>query len=211
MQFTTTLLESDKQIIQMILKSLLSDVTKYMKKASKQLEPEIKSIIQKGFLASDEYNSLVSGALRYEFGLSDASSKVSQILQVWDNTIVEFKTPKIKGNQIYSSLRISMIPADYNDVLALPGSTVQTAKGQDLPWLQWLLLFGDKTIIKDYEIFVGSNPNSRTGGAVMKKVVGGKWKVPSQFSGSSKNNWVTRVLDDVSTQIDNAIKKAVKL
>ena len=44
-----------------------------------------------------------------------------------------------------------------------------------------------------------------------KIFVNGKWKVPNQFSGSSKNNWVTRVLDSVSNQIDGAIKKAVKL
>ena len=211
MQFTTKLLESDGQIISMILKSLLSDTKKYMTNASKKLEPEIKSIIQKGFLSSVEYNSLVAGALKYEFGLPDASSRVSQILKIWDNTTVNFVPPKIQGSKIYSSLRISMIPADYNDVLSLSVSKVQTNKGQELPWLEWLLLFGDKTIIKDYEIYIGSNPESRTGGAVMKKVVGGKWKVPSQFSGSSKNNWVTRVLDDVSTQIDKAIEKAVKL
>ena len=211
MQLTTTLLESDNQIVQAILQSLLSDTKKYMNKVAKQLEPDIKSIVKNGFMNSNEYRSLLSGALRYEFGLANPGNKVSQILQVWENTTVKFQTPKIKGNQIYGNLQISMINASYNDVLGLPAASVETKKGQSLPWLEWLLLMGDKTIIKDYEIFIGSNSRSRTGGAVMKKVVGGKWKVPSEFSGSSKNNWVTRVLDSISTEIDNAIKKSVKL
>jgi hypothetical protein len=211
MRFTTSLLESDAEITQLILKGLLSDVQKYMSKVSKKLEPEIKSIVKEGFMSSSEYRSLLSGALKYEFGISDSAGKVSQILQVWDSATVSVKPAKIRGSQIYANLQISMINSSYNDVLALQAASVQTKKGQSLPWLEWLLLLGDKTIIKDYEIFVGSNPRSRTGGAVMKKVVGGKWKVPSEFSGSSKNNWVTRVLDSVSTKIDNALKKAVKL
>ncbi len=211
MQLSTTLLESDGQITQAILKGFLSDTKKYMNKITKKLEPEIQNIVRDGFLASPEYRSLLSGDLKVQFGLSDPSTKVSQILDIWNNVRVSFDPPKIRSGQIYSKLNLSMINASYNDVLALSGSVTQTLKGQTLPWLEWLLLLGDKTIITDYEIVIGPNPKSRSGGAVMKKVVNGKWKVPNQFSGSSKNNWVTRVLDSVSNQIDGAIKKAVKL
>jgi hypothetical protein len=50
MRFTTSLLESDAEITQLILKGLLSDVQKYMSKVSKKLEPEIKSIVKEGFM-----------------------------------------------------------------------------------------------------------------------------------------------------------------
>jgi hypothetical protein len=182
-----------------------------MSKVSRKLQPEIRKIVKQGFISSPEYRSLLSGDLKYQFGIANSYSSVEQILNVWDNLEVKFDPPKIKGNQIIGGLQISMINSNYNDVLRLSGSVVETKKGQKLPWLEWLLLLGDKTIIRDYEIFIGANPDSRTGGAVMKKVVGGKWKVPSQFSGNPNNNWVTRVLDSVSDEIDKAIKKAVKL
>ena len=210
MKVSVNLLESDAQITKAILNSLLSDTKDYMNKVAKRLEPEIKNIVKEGFLRSSEYRSLLSGQLRYEFGLDSPASKVNQILEVWNNTVVTFDAPRIKGNKIYSKLVVAMINSNYSDVLALDASQQRTKKGQSLPWLEWLLLMGDKTIIKDYEIFLGSGRNSRTGGVVMKKVVNGKWKVPSEFSGSSKNNWVTRVLDGVETQIDSAIKKAIK-
>ncbi len=211
MQFTVNLLESDNKITTEILKSLLSDTKNYMSQVSKKLEPSIRDIVKQAFLNSPEYRSLLSGQLRYEFGLDNPAAKVNQILSVWDNVVVSFDSPKIKANQIHGKLVIAMINSNYSDVLALDASRQETKKGQSLAWLEWLLLMGDKTIIKDYEVFLGSGRNSRTGGAVMKKVVGGKWKVPSEFSGSSKNNWVTRVLDSVETKIDDAIKKAVKL
>ena len=84
MQLTTTLLESDGQIIQAILKGLLSDTKKYMNKITKKLEPEIQNIVRDGFLASPEYRSLLSGDLRVQFGLSEPSTKLSQILDIWN-------------------------------------------------------------------------------------------------------------------------------
>ena len=99
---------------------------------------------------------------------------------MWDNLEVKFDPPKIKGSQIVGGLQISMINSNYNDVLRLSGSVTET-KVKNYIRLEWLLLLGDKTIIRDYEIFIGPNPDSRTGGAVMKKVVGGKWKVLVNF------------------------------
>ena len=211
MQITARVFESTSDIANKILQSILQDIKSYMSKVSRKLQPEIRKIVKQGFISSPEYRSLLSGDLKYQFGIANSYSSVEQILNVWDNLEVKFDPPKIKGNQIIGGLQISMINSNYNDVLRLSGSVVETKKGQKLPWLEWLLLLGDKTIIRDYEIFIGANPDSRTGGAVMKKVVGGKWKVPSQFSGNPNNNWVTRVLDSVSDEIDKAIKKAVKL
>lgn len=211
MQINARVLESTNDIVNQILKSVLSDVKKHMDKISRKLQPEIRKIVKQGFLSSVEYRSLISGDLKYQFGLSSPVSSVEQILNVWDKLEVRFDPPKVKGNQISGRLEISMINANYSDVLNLSASQVETTKGQTLPWLEWLLLLGDKTIIKDYEIYIAPNPNSRTGGAVMKKVVGGKWKVPSKFSGNPTNNWVTRVLDSVSDEINTAVEKAVKL
>lgn len=211
MRFTTQLLESDLQINNLILKSLLTDVQKYFKKLENKIEPDIKRIVKTAIVESREYQSIISGKLRQQFGLPDGQSRLSEIVAVWERIKVETKLPKIKGGQISGSIQIFMIKSDYSDILNLPASTLVTEKGEQLNWLNWLLLAGDKTIIKDYEVVIGPNKNSRTGDAIMKKKVSGKWKVPSEFSGTIKNNWITRVLDSVSSDIDNAIEKAVKL
>jgi len=211
MRFTTKLLESDSEIASLILKSILGDAKNYFRKLGPKLQPEIQRIVKTAITNSLEYQSIVSGKLRQHFGLPDGSSRLSQIMALWERIQVETKSPKIKGSQIGASIEIVMIKADYSDVLNLPASVLVTEKGEQLEWLNWLLLAGDKTIIRDYEIVIGPSKYSRTGDAIMKKKVSGKWKVPSEFSGTSRSNWITRVLDSVSSEIDNAIEKAVKL
>jgi hypothetical protein len=211
MKFSTKLLNSDIDIISSINKSLLPDIRRYFKNIASKLEPQIQNIVKNGITNSPEYQSLISGRLKYEFGLSDPENRLSQILNIWERIEVSDQPAKIVGNQIYAKLEILMIQQDYSDVLNIPASTLITKKGEQLRWLEWLLLLGDKTIIKEYEVVLGGNKNSRTGNAVMKKKTSGKWKVPSTFSGTATSNWITRVLDSVDGEINSAINKVVKL
>ena len=83
-------------------------------------------------------------------------------------------------------------------------------KGTDLNWLEWLLLFGNKTIIRDYVVEFGDNPRSRTGRAVMKGVKSGKWGVPPEFAGTKNNNWITRAIESADSEINSILKEATK-
>lgn len=210
MQFTTSLLEKDNEISYRILKSIISDVEPYFKNIAKDLTKPIQDLVRRGITTSIEYQSLVSGRLKYEFGLPDADSRIENLLNIWNNISMDTTKPKIKGNQITASLNLYMIKSDYSDVLASASSKFKTENGDTLNWLEWLLLLGDKTIIKNYEFVLGPNRNSRTGKAVMKETVSGKWKVPSQYSGSAGRNWITRVLDSISQDIDNVVYKALQ-
>lgn len=103
-----------------------------------------------------------------------------------------------------------MIQSDYTDVLNSSAAVFKTEKGTDLNWLEWLLLFGSKTIIKDYEVEFGYNPRSRTGQAIMRGVKRGKWSVPYEFSGTQNNNWITRAIDSVESDIYKTLSEAMK-
>lgn len=209
MKFSTSLLESDQKITSLILKSILSDTEKYFSNISKTLENNLKTIVKNGIINSPEYQSIASGKLQYHFGLPDSTARLQQILSIWERIKLVINKPKIKSSGIIGNIQLYMIAADYSDVLNLPASTFTTEKGEDLAWLQWLLLSGDKTIIKEYDIVIGPNPRSRTGNAVMKKTVNGKWSVPPEFAGTQNNNWITRVLDSISNDIDNTISRAI--
>lgn len=205
------ILESNDEISQKILKALLPEVTKYFNKAFNQCKKEIITIVSNAIIASPEYQSIMSGKLKYEFGLPDSTSRLSSILSFWKYLDIQYDKPKIVKNQINSYFTLSMIRADYSDVLSSAAAVFKTEKGTDLEWLRWLLLFGDKVIIKDYSVEIGPNPRSRTGNAVMVGNTKGRWSVPPEFSGTSQNNWITRAIDSVDSSINELLNKCLKV
>lgn len=203
-----TILESESEISKRILKALLPDVEKYFRKVFNKCENRIVDIVSQAITNHRTYRSLLSGQLKGEFGLDNAGSRLSEILKFWENLTVNYNKPKIVKNQIISSFSLSMIKADYSDVLAASGAVVGTEKGQKLDWLQWLLLFGDKTIIKNYDVKLGPHPNSRSGNGIM--VPGGRWSVPSGYAGTAKKNWITEAIDSAENDITDLLESSLR-
>lgn len=123
---------------------------------------------------------------------------------------VTYNKATISKNSIKGSFSLSAIQSDYTDILAIPESILITEKGQKLEWLKWLLLFGDKTIIKDYTVVLGPNPRSRTGNAVMVQETKSRWNIPPQFAGTLNNNWITRSIDSVNDEINSILLNALE-
>lgn len=209
MRFSIELLESNPQIYDSILQGLLPQFDNYLKKSLQiirtQLPPLIRSILQN----TPEYSSLVSGQLRYEFGINDAASKINQILDIWSNNVnIEYKGPTISGNQIKGFFSVSLIRSDFNDVLSSDASFVMdNLRGYQLPWLEWLLLEGNKIIVQKQEVVLAPSKFSRTGYALMRPS-NKSWKVPSEFAGTIRDNWITRAIDNNTTQINELLDKA---
>ena len=209
MKLSVSILESDKEIQSRILKSLLPEVKELLNTSFRKSQNDIKEVVASAIRNSPEYVSLQSGVLKSEFGLDNSSSRLKEILDFWSNLTVEYKTPKISGNSIVGGFSVSMIRSDYSDAISLGVAKVTTDKGQVLPWLQWLLLFADKQIIKDYEVKIGSYPNSRSGNAVMKKNISSRWGVPPTFAGSIEDNWITRSIDSVENDIYKILEQSL--
>lgn len=203
------LLETEEQITQSILKALLPEVNDRLNQAFYNIKTDMILLVQNAIVSAPEYSSIMSGKLKLEFGLPDSSTRLEQLMSFWKFIDVEYSKARISGKKISGSFAISMIKSDYSDVLSSSAAVLRTEKGQDLNWLEWLLLFGDKTIIKEYNVQLGANPNSRTGGAIMRASSSGKWGVPSEFAGVATNNWITRAIDSVSDQINALLLKAL--
>lgn len=210
MKASFRLLDSSKDIQNKILQALLLEIESVMNSAVSVIKKELPTIVFSGITAAPEYQSLVSGNLQYELGIPDPINKISGLIDLWTNNIqYSYAKPIISGAKIISKFSASMIKVDFSDVLYSDYATVyDTARGYSLPWLEWLLLYGNTTIIPGYQVVIGPNPSSRTGYAVMRNSTG-FWKVPSEFSGTISDNWITRSLEKIGPDIDSLLQRAL--
>ena len=210
MKFNLTLLESNSEIASAINKALLPDCNSFMTNSLNQIKNGLPSLIHQSIINTPEYNSLINGQLKYELGIPDAETKVAGLLQIWSNNIIyTYNKPTITGNKIKSSFSANTIRVDFSDVLYTQYAEVQDfVDGYKLPWLQWLLLEGNKIIVKKQEVILGPSSRSRTGYALMKGS-NKNWKVPSQFAGVESDNWITRAIDNAESSIQELLNKAL--
>lgn len=211
MNISIKLLDSNSQIYKKILDALLPQVTQYMTNVVQKLRSGISPILEKAIRNSPEYEAILVGRLRYELGIPDPSVKLEGLIDIWLNSIeFNYNKPIISNNKIKSSFSVNMIRVDFSDVLSTDfAKVVDTVRGYELPWLQWLLLDGNKTIISDYEVLFGQNRASRTGFAIMTPS-NNSWKVPANYAGTIGDNWITRAIDSASPEIQDLIDKVLQ-
>ena len=195
----------------LVVKNLKVKIDKALLKARPKIERAARRIIGQAIRSRKEYKSLLSnspGGLRSELGLDHAEQRVETIVKIWEDSIkVVLKKTKLSSSKIESTLRLTMGNLDYSDVLSNPAAIIHTAKGDTLLWLEALLTFGDKIIVNDYNVFGGNFPSSRSGLSIMIKRAGSRWSVPSTYSGTARDNWLTRALKDIDKTLDDIIKK----
>lgn len=196
------------------LKALKGAVNDMLRKATTQITIKLRVMIKDAIRNTPEYQSINGGTLQGELGLP-SPTLLDDIIDVWANTIVVTVKPVRVGTKgISGGFKIGAIPKDWALVLAHPSASVLTKKGAVLPWLEWLLLMGNKVIVRDYEVVVTSDEDSRSGKAVMVKNIKKRWRVPPNFSGTSSNNFATRAIDaafpDIQVMILEEVLKAVK-
>ena len=173
--------------------------------------PAIQSAIQNRsvtfFETAPEAIALINGPLDAHFGIpaGEAKSRVWKIIETVVNNIeVSFTRISIRGTNFGGGFTVGAVISDFSDVLNLPEAHIITDKGEDLPWLEWLLKKGNTIIIGDYSIKFGDYTsshgfwNSRSGKAIMIKQDGGLWRVPPQYAGTVRNNWLTHSIADMS-------------
>lgn len=211
MKFSVKLLESDDLIAKKIMDALIPDIEKFMVSGVNRLKSELPNIIKNTIVNTPEYESILNGKLKYEFGLPDSSNKLAGLLDIWSTTLdYTFKPPKKYKGQIIGSFSVSAIRVDFSDVLYSDYAIMyDSLRGYTLPWLEWLLLEGNKTIIDNYDVKFGPNKYSRTGNAVMKSS-SSSWSVPSEFAGTISDNWITRAIDSANNDINDLLNRIFK-
>lgn len=206
------LIDNNSKIYTSILDALLPQVNKYMISSTNEIKSKIPNIIKTAIINTPEYESLINGKLKYELGINNSTEKLAGLVELWTSRIlVSYNKPRISMNKIISSVSINMIRVDFSDVLYSEYAyVVDNFRGYSLPWLEWLLLEGNRTIVKDHSVKIGLNKHSRTGLAIM---VPSKqsWRIPSEFAGTINNNWITRALDNAEENIIYSINRIINI
>lgn len=202
MNLTLQLLESNSDIAKLIGNQIKTIIQNTINKALPKITNEIKLVIDQALRNQPEYASLMSGKLKAELGIPD-SSMIDKVIEALVNTInVTNNTIKVGSNGISGGFKLTMIKSDdISGVIGIDAASVTDNKGYSLPWLEWLLLKGNQTIVKGYTVKYTSSSRSRSGLAIMQPDGSYNWRVPAEFSGTSQNNWTTRAIDSVEKEI----------
>jgi hypothetical protein len=190
---------------------LVPELNKYLVGVISKVRPEIGNIIKHAILDSPEVQSLFGGKLQAELGVIDPQIRMLSIVDILaSNSNLTFSPVKVTNNYARASIELNYIRSDYADILSQQESFQLTANGSVLNWLEWLLLKGDEVIVFGWD--VGTDPLnlSRTGlGTIMYKGRARSWSVPPEFSGSQFDNFITRSLNNIQKQVEDAFNRAL--
>lgn len=210
MRLSMNLKGSTDQISKGILNTILPDIKKDFNKSVAKIKNQLPNLVNDIVTSSPEYASLIGGELKFELGIPDAAPKIARLINIWTENIkfIE-RAPTVKGSGISGSFGASLFKVDFADVVGTPEAQVyDNIRGYELPWLRWLVFYGNIPIVPEFYVEMVNSPRSRTGGALMRP--GGSWSVPASFAGTIADNWITRAIASKSSEIDKLLEKAFK-
>ena len=209
MRISANIVETNDEINTMILEIMADHINDTLNIAMPKITTEIKELVALSLREEPEYQSLLSGRLKAEFGLSD-TNMVDNIIDKLVSTIdVSRSTVSYNKIGLVGGFTITMMKSDdMNGVIFTDIASVISNNGQHLPWLQWLLLEGNNAIVKNFDVKMGSYSQSRSGMAIMVSSRD-NWRVPPEFVGTISNNWTTRAIDRIEDKIDILIENII--
>lgn len=192
------LVESKSDISKLIMAALDKDITTYFNLLDKKLRSELGPIIKYYIEASSVYDALAHD-LMPELGMEeyDSRTRMEEIIDHWIRNI--------EVNITQRSIEVNYIKDDYSDVINLSAAIFNTENHYDLPWLKWLLFFGTRNAVTGHSILYTHGGRLKAKLAVM--VEHDNWRVPSEYSGTQKDNFVTNAIEDAAHDIEQMILK----
>ena len=210
MKFSLRLLETDSQISKLIMDELKIILDKAINTALPKISTEIKILISESLRNQPEYSSLMTGTLKAELGIADATSINSVIDALIETLAVQRNDIKVTNKGLSGGFVLTMMKSDdMNGVIYTDPASVKDASGYSLPWLEWLLLKGNEILVKNYEVSYFSSPYSRSGMAIMIPS-SSSWRVPPQFAGTENDNWTTRAINSVEDSVYKIIQENIE-
>ena len=192
-----------------VIREIAKKVNRKVPVIQTSITEKIREAVRDALISTPEYQSIIQGKLKAELGIPNSDSRIITVIDTWiENIVVKVKASRTP----FLVIDIGIIKGDYSDVLSLPQAqyTYKSKRGEgEIPWLKWLLLEGDKRIINKYE-FSSNTRGSRTGMGIMISKSRGFWQVPSEFSGTSVDNFATRALENIEATIDKIVEQVIK-
>ena len=193
-----------------ILKAVADKFNKIIYKLSEFILDDTRLIVRDAITSSPEYSAILGQTslsldLQAHFGLIAPSAIVNDIIyNIIDAIEVDVKKFKISTISSSGGLSLRILRGDFSEVLSSKGASYYS-KHYLIDWLRWLLFEGTNDVVVGYDISFGNFPQSRSKKAVMIKT-SSSWNVPSQFSGTQSDNWLTRAISKVEDKIAGNIE-----
>lgn len=213
MQIGLKLLTTQREMKTLILQALVDELKRPLRIAVPHIKSRLKELISISIHSSPEFQSLIGGRLQAELGVPDVYSRLSDMLDIWLNTInVIPSPPAIVGNHIEGGIKIDAIDASFSDVLSLPSASYTTKEGETIPWLSWLMEAGHQFLVRGYKVSFEPQglANSRTGLAVMTVAPDNAWRVPKEYAGTIDNNFITRAVQNIEPRLADIIQQEIE-
>lgn len=167
---------------------------------------EIRDMLETKLLQTDVYESLTSGILRQEFGLSDV--QIAKLPELFEELISVSYISEILNQKKIAYLAIHIL--DYDQIPYEKGSYYSNTNLVE--WLKWLLFEGTDVVVSEYAVKTLKKPtrNSRTEFTIM---IGPSdnfsYSVPPEFAGDINNNFLTKVVKQSEQEILKIIAKHI--
>lgn len=203
------LVETNSQIERKIMKAIYEDFAKLIAKSSTSLTEQVRLVVRLTFYEQKEFDSLSGqGKLAKALGIADGATAAEWLVDRIVNGIkVNVTEQPVSGGTVSAKIEI-ISTIDPDQLVQEPQAIVTTKKGQELPWLDWLINEGRQEFIIGYKIYYAPipQPRSRSGGAIMVEDEDSNWGVPDEFAGTPNDNLITRALYEAQQKIDGIVK-----
>lgn len=195
------ILEQTSTIKSRMEKALVQEILKSTRNKLLAIKNNIGIILKQIIQNSVVWQSIESGFLRGDFGIP-LTTNLDGLLDIWSQNILV----TIQGQNLQNiRIQILGIKSDFTDVLASPISEyISAPSAETIPWLRWILLEGSTILIDNYRVQRNLSTSqrrvSRTGQAVMQRLLGTNYHVPVELAGTQDSNFITRELDRPSSR-----------
>lgn len=213
------MLTSAAQFQDKVLRAMYREISTKLGSAAfrNDLRRESRRVLEESLRAQPAYQDMVAddGRLRRELGVVDSVSAMDHLVRDWSlSTTVRVSPPRILGNRLVGTVvAIRAIEADYKDVLGKAYASYTTEKGEQIPWLEWLLTRGVEILVMEHVVWRPPIPTaaSRTGtNTIMRRSKGGGWGVPVEYAGLPDKNFATDAVAAALPRIGQILEQQVR-
>lgn len=213
LNYKVKLVGGEQNLKRELNRAILEELTSVLGGAFRSVESTIQQNFRNAMKGEIEYLSLMGAgieSLKGHFGIAntqdveDVVTAVSSIIGVNVG-----KTRMLKG-EVKTSFGIGLenIRTIVEGLIDVGLGGHLTEKGEEIPWIDWLILRGNQIIIREYDVLFKPGAG-RSHQAIM---VGGRkkrWRVPPMFQGTANNNWITRSLLVMEKDVQDIVTQEI--
>jgi len=186
---------NNQGLFKKILNGVVSQLNFSIKSSIPHIRVEIGELVASLVDKCPEVQSMRGGDLQAELGFISPEYFIKALLAIIKESVyIDFQPFKVSGEQLLGEFSISVIKADFQDLLSMKDASYKSGDN-DVNWLYWLLNAGTDIVVADYRIRYGvfARKESHSGRAIM--VPKGSYSIPAQFAGRPNDNFITRAIE----------------